>query len=241
MKKLFNLSRISFGFALLGIGVGIIFLSGCKDDKKNLIVESKGYLSSKIHYYQHYFGTDTANNVMVGAGCTFIDAVGTTINVGGVSLNQVALDFGDVTGEYYYGLSNQDQGFFNTNSSWYVSGSDKVKGFTYDNGAIPSFRMDLPYSLVKANGISFSVSIPSSFSYSEVIVTIGDKDDNRVSQKFTTNNISISAASFNSLSTIDSENSYIMVEVLSKKVAEINKQEVVFTSSVIEQHPIDIQ
>jgi hypothetical protein len=241
MKKLFNPSRIiSFGSALLVIGLGVVFLPGCKPDKKNLVVESKGFLSAKIHYYQHFFGTDTANNVMVGAGCTFIDVAGTTINVGGVSLNQMPLDVSDVVGEYYYGLSNQAENFFNTTTSWYISGSEKVKGFTYDNGHITPFRMDLPYSLVKANGINFSINIPPSFSYTEVIVTIGDKDDNRISRTFTDGNISISPATFNNLSIIDG-NSYIMVEVLSKKVELVNKQEVTFSSSVIEQHPIDIQ
>lgn len=240
MKRLFYPSQIlSFCIVLLATGSSIYF-SGCKKEKKDLTIKSQGFLTCKVHYAQHFYGTDTSNTLMAGAGASFIDANGNTIPAGTVSVNDVTMENTDVLGQYNYGLSNQDETFFSNASNWSVSGSDQLKGFGQNAGALIPFRMTLPYTMLKANGISFTVDIPSTFSYSEVRVTIGDKDDNRVYESFDNGNISFPASAFNNLSTVDG-NSYIMVEVLRKQTMEINKQEVNFTHSVIEQHPLDIQ
>lgn len=217
-----------------------IYFSGCKKEKKDLTVKSQGFLTCKVHYAQHFYGPDTVNSLMAGAGASFIDANGNTIPAGTVSVNESTLENTDVLGQYNYGLSNQEESFFSTSTNWAISGSDQMKGFGQDGGALVPFRMTLPYTMLKTNGISFTVDIPSTFSYSEVRVTIGDKDDNRVSESFDNGNISFPASAFNNLSAIDG-NSYIMVEVLRKQTMEINKQEVNFAYSVIEEHPLDIQ
>lgn len=244
MKKLFNPSRIiTFCATLIGLGAIGISLEGCKKETKNLLVENQGFLSNKVHYYQHIYnnGADTTNSLMSGAGASFIDANGNTLSAGTVSINGTTMENTDVMGQYNYGLSNQTEDFFSSGSVFAISGSDQIKSFSHDAGALVPFRMTLPYTMVKANGISFTVNIPSSFSYSEIRVTIGDKDDNRVFETFHNPNISIPAAAFSGLSTVDGENSYILVEVARKQTIDINGEEVNFTQSVLEQHPIDIQ
>lgn len=240
MKKLCDPSRIlSLCMVLLATGSSIYF-SGCKKEEKDLTVKSQGFLSCKVHYAQHFYGLDTVNTLMAGAGASFIDSKGNTIPAGTLSLNESQLENTDVLGQYNYGLSNQDENFFSSATNWAVSGSDQLKGFGRDGGALIPFRMTMPYTMQKANGISFTVDIPASFSYSEVRVTIGDKDDVRVTESFDNGNISFPSSAFNNLSTTDG-NSYIMVEVIRKQTMEINEQEVNFSYSVIEQHPLDIQ
>jgi hypothetical protein len=244
MKKLFNPSRIiTFCAAFITLGTVGISLEGCKKETKSLLVQNQGFLSCKVHYYQHIYnnGTDTTNSLMAGAGASFIDANGNTLSAGSVSINGTTMENTDVLGQYNYGLSNQAEDFFSGGSVFAITGSDQIKSFSHDAGALVPFRMTLPYTMVKANGISFTVNIPSTFSYSEIRVTIGDKDDNRVYETFNTNNINIPAAAFSGLSTIDGENSYILVEVVRKQTVDINGEEVNFIQSVLEQHPIDLQ
>lgn len=243
MKRLFNPSHIlPVSIILLSLGSTIGF-TGCKKETKSLLVRNQGFLSCKVHYYQHIYnnGADTSNNLMAGAGASFIDAGGTTLSAGSVSINEMPMENTDVIGQYNYGLSNQAADFFSGGTKWSVSGSDQIKGFSHDGGALVPFRMTLPYTMVKANGLSFTVDIPSTFDYSEIRVTIGDKDDIRVSRSFTGNTIDIPAAAFSDLSIVDGENSYILVEVLRKQTLTINKEEVNLLYSVLEQHPFDIQ
>lgn len=240
MKRLSIPSRmLPLCIVLITAGSSIYF-SGCKKETKDLTVKSQGFLTCKVHYVQHFYGPDTSNTLMSGAGASFIDENGNTIPAGTVNVNETTLENTDVLGQYNYGLSNQDEQFFSGSSNWSVSGSDQLKGFSQDGGALVPFRMTLPYTMLKANGISFTVDIPSTFSYSEVRVTIGDKDDVRVYESFDDGNIFLPASAFNNLSTVDG-NSYILVEVVTKQTKEINKQEVNFVYSVVEQHPLDIQ
>lgn len=235
MKKLLNLGVIAFAC------VASLSFSGCDNTDDNLSLEKNGVLNTRISHVRWVLDGDTTESIINAAGCSFTNGAGQTLDAGSPAFNGKQMIGNDVVGEYYYFINDTSADFWNGGGNFNVPGSEDLSPFTYDMGSMTDFRIALPATVVKANGLSFNATTPSSFVAQKFDVTIQDKDMVRATKTFTDANINFSAAELSTLSTDPGDNCVILIEAISESPAEVNGISLKLRRSLFEQQSVDIQ
>lgn len=235
MKKLLNLGAIAFAC------MATLTFTACDNTDDELSLQKNGVLSTRITHVKWVLNGDTTESTINAAGCSFTNAAGQSLDAGTPTFNGKTMQPNDVVGEYYYFLGDTAANFWNGGGNFNVPGSEDLPAFTYDMGAHSDFRIAMPTTVVKANGVSFTATTPSSFVAKKFDVTIQDKNSVRATKTFTSNNISFSAAELSALSTDAGDNCMIYMEAISETPAEGNGISLKLQRAIFEQQSVDIQ